>query len=114
MSDAFNEFDDRLRRIDKSRARLKNGYVTVVDRDGLIVVRPKRRRASFPWRGLVFLICGFLGFKALLMASMGFGNYQDRVAKLHEGGLVEVAGGYLMQPDPVSEYLAIQMRPYLK
>ena len=114
MSDAFNEFDDRLRRIDKNRARMKQGYVTVVNRDGLIVTRPRRRRASMPWRGFVFLICGFLGFKALLMASMGFGNYIDRVQKLEQGGVVEIAGAYLMRPDPISEYLALKLRPYLK
>lgn len=114
MSDAFNEFDSRLKRIDRSRSRMKNGYVTVVDRDGLIVTRPKRRKASMPWRGLLLLICGFLGFKALLMANMGFGNYLDRVAKLNQGGLVEQAGAFVMQPDPISENLAIQLRPYLK
>jgi hypothetical protein len=114
MSDAFNEFDERLRRIDENRGRRKNGYVTTVSRDGLIVVRAKARRASFPWRGFLFLTLGFLGFKALLMAGMGFGNYQDQVDKLRQGGLVEYAGSYVMQADPVSEYMAIKLRPYLK
>ena len=114
MSDAFNEFDARLRSIDKKRSRLKQGYVTVVDRDGLIVTKPRRRRPSFPWKGVALLVLGFFGFKALLMAHLGFGNYADRVAKLEQGGLVEWAGSKLMQQDPLSIYLAREFRVWLK
>ena len=114
MSDAFNEFDDRLRRINEKNVRMKGGYVTTVNRDGLIVVRPQRKRSVLPWRGFLFLILGFIGFKTLLMAGLGFGNYQDRVDALNAGGIVERAGAYLMQPDPISHTLAIQVRPYLR
>lgn len=114
MADAFNEFDQRLRRIDRKRSRIKRGYVTVVDRDGLIVTKPRRRRPSFPWKGISILIFGFIGFKALLMAHLGFGVYHDRVETLSEGSMVEVAGAVVMTADPVSTYVAIQLRPYLK
>ncbi|MFY0680610.1 MAG: hypothetical protein JXR13_08575 [Thalassovita sp.] len=114
MADAFNEFDDRLRRIDTKRTKMKRGYVTVVDRDGLIVTKARRKRMAFPWTGILMLVVGFVGFKALLMAHLGFGVYQDRVQLLADGSLVEVAGAMVMKPDPVSTFLAIQARPYLK
>lgn len=114
MADAFNEFDERLRRIDRKRKRLRRGYVTVVGRDGLIVTRPRRMRRSVPARGIAILVVGFLGFKALLMAHLGFGVYLDRVEDLAKGGMVEQGGALLMTPDPVSQFLAIQLRPYLK
>ncbi|SEP74813.1 hypothetical protein [Thalassovita taeanensis] len=114
MADAFNEFDQRLRRIDRSRARLKHGYVTIVDRDGLIVTRPRRVRRGVPLRGLFLLALGFLGFKALLMAHLGFGIYDDRVRGLQDGPAVEQLGAVVMQSDPVSAYIAQQIRPYLR
>ncbi|MCG7493225.1 hypothetical protein [Thalassobius sp. Cn5-15] len=115
MSDAFNEFDNRLRRIDEKNARLKeNGFVTTVNRDGLIVVRPQRKRSVLPWRGLLFLLLGFIGFKTLLLAGIGFATYQERVDDLYAGGVVERAGAFLMQPDPISESLALKVRPYLR
>lgn len=114
MADTFNEFDDRLRRIDRKRARLRRGYVTVVDRDGLIVTKPRRARRALPLRGTFFLVLGFLGFKALLMAHLGSVVYLDRVENLRDGGLVEQVGAVFMAPDPVSENLAARLRPYLK
>lgn len=114
MSEAFNEFDERLRNISRKRARTKNGYVTVVGRDGLILLKPRQRRASFPWKGVMLLGVGFIGFKALLMAHLGFGNYQDRVTELENGGLVEMAGAVIMHQDPLSVYLAKELRPFLK
>ncbi|WP_373051104.1 hypothetical protein, partial [Thalassovita aquimarina] len=96
------------------RTRLRRGYVTVVGRDGLIVTKPRRMRRRFPVRGIMLLALGFMGFKALLMAHLGFGIYLDRVENLQKGGMVEQAGAVLMAPEPVSQLLAVQLRPYLK
>ena len=46
MADMFNQFDDRLRRIEAGRTRLKRGYSLTVDRDGLIVARPRPARQA--------------------------------------------------------------------
>ncbi|WP_323785647.1 hypothetical protein [Thalassovita sp.] len=114
MADTFREFDKRLSRIDRKRSRMKRGYVTVVGRDGLIVTKPRRARRRLPLRGILLLVLGFVGFKAILLAHLGFGIYQDRVESLQGGGLVEQAGAIVMAPDPVSEFMAIRLRPYLK
>lgn len=113
MSDAFFEFDNRLRRINKSRVKLARGYVSVVGDDGLIVVKPKRRRASFHLRALAFVIVGFMGFKVLILAALGQPVYEDRVETLRQGSTVERAGAWVMQPDPVTVLLAQKIRAYL-
>ena len=51
MSDVFQGFDTRLKKIDQKRTKLAKGYVSRVGRDGLIVLRPKRQNRSFPIRG---------------------------------------------------------------
>ncbi|OZB15421.1 MAG: hypothetical protein B7X55_09630 [Rhodobacterales bacterium 34-62-10] len=113
MSDAFYDFDNRLRRIHKSRVKLARGYVSVVGDDGLIVVKPKRRRMGFHLRALAFVIIGFLGFKVMILAALGQAVYADRVDTLREGSTVERAGAWVMQPDPVSVMLAQKIRTYL-
>ena len=113
MSDAFQDFDNRLRRIQKSRVKLANGYVSVVGDDGLIVVKPRRTRRSFSLRVLTFVIVGFLGFKIMILAVLGLPVYQDRVASLQKGSTVEMAGAWLMRADPLSVTLADKLRRYL-
>ncbi|MDX5402302.1 MAG: hypothetical protein LPK02_09005 [Rhodobacterales bacterium] len=113
MSDAFYDFDNRLRRIQKSRVKLAKGYVSVVGDDGLIVVKPQRRRAGFHLRALAFVIIGFMGFKILILAALGQGVYEERVDTLREGSTVERAGAWVMQPDPLSVMAAQKIRAYL-
>lgn len=114
MADMFNQFDDRLRRIEAGRARLKRGYSLTVDRDGLIVARPRPMRRGFPIKGLVLLVAGFFAFKALLIAYLGVVTYQDRVSALQNGATVERAGAWIMQSDPISASLAQKIRLYIR
>lgn len=113
MSDAFFDFDNRLRRINTSRIKLANGYVSVVGDDGLIVVKPRRRRNMLPLRALAFVIIGFMGFKVMILAALGEPVYQDRVETLRAGSTVERAGAWVMQADPISTSVADKVRSYL-
>lgn len=114
MADMYNEFDDRLRRIESSRTRLKRGYSLTVDRDGLIVARPRAARRSLPWKGMLLLVVGFIAFKALLIAYLGVETYNDRVQSLRDGAVIEQVGAWFMQGDQVSTRLAIDLRPYIR
>jgi hypothetical protein len=113
MSDAFYDFDNRLRRIHKSRVKLAKGYVSVVGDDGLIMVKPQRKRSGFPLRALAFVVVGFLGFKIMILAALGLPVYEDRVDTLRGGSTVERAGAWVMQADPVSVMLAQKIRSYI-
>ena len=114
MSDSFQGFDARLKRIDRKHAKLANGYTARVSRDGLIIFRPKRRKPSISLRGIALLIVGFLCFKGIVMAHLGGTVYEDRLAALKEGTIVEQAGAFVMQGDPVTVYVAEKLRPFLR
>lgn len=114
MSNSFEGFDARLKRIDRKHAKLANGYSARVSRDGLIIFRPKRRQRGISLRGVVFLIAGFLSFKGLILGHLGGTVYEDRLASLQQGTFVEQAGAYVMQADPVTSYIADKVRPFLK
>lgn len=114
MNDALDTFDQRLKRISKSRARMRDGYVGQVSKDGLIVFRPKRRRLAFSPRGFALVLLGFVGFKVLIVAHLGLNTYQDRITALQQGSVVENAAAFVMQPDPLTLKAASYLRPYIK
>lgn len=113
MSNTYQGFDERLKRIDRKRAKLSNGYSAKVTSEGLIVFRPKRRRASFSVRGLLFLVVGFFLFKAMILAHLGSTVYDLRVDALKEGTLVEQAGAVIMAKDDVTIAIAQVLRPFV-
>lgn len=112
MSDAFRDFDNRLRRIDRSRVKLSGGYVSVVGRDGLIMIKPRRKRVTLPLRGLFLLLAGGIGLKAMILVGLGAPVYQDRVDDLRDGTVIEQAGAWVMQADPLTVLLAEQINHY--
>lgn len=111
--DGFANFDARLKKIDRTRSRMVGGYSAQVTKQGLIVFRPKRRRTGFSVRGLAFLILGFFLFKGVVLAHLGQTVFDQRVAALNTGTVVEQAGAFVMQSDPVSVQIANQLRPFL-
>jgi hypothetical protein len=113
MSEFTKEFDDRIARIARKHAGRRDGYVGQVNRDGLIVFRPRRRSLSVSPRGVALVVFAFIFFKALIMSHLGFALYHDRIETLRSGSLVEQAGAFVMQPDPATLWLADKMRPYL-
>ena len=114
MSDAFQEFDSRLNSIDRKRTKLAQGYASKVGKDGLIIFRPKRRKSGLPLRGLLYLFLGFTFLKAGIIAHLGAPLYEDRLAQLAQGSIVEQAGAVVMQSDPVSQKLSAYLRPILR
>ncbi|WP_299043149.1 hypothetical protein [uncultured Tateyamaria sp.] len=115
MVETQQDFHNRLTALGRKHAAMANGYVTRMQRDGLVVVKPKRRaRRGFPLRGLVALVAGFFVFKALMLASLGDITYNERVAKLQQGAQLEQMGAKLMQIDPASSYIAGVLDPLVK
>lgn len=114
MTNTYQGFDARLKKIDRNRARLANGYSAKVTKDGLIVFRPKRRSQGFSVRGLAFLVLGFFLFKGMILAHLGGTVYEQRVAALKEGTVVEQAGAFVMKTDNVSATIAQYLRPFVK
>ncbi|WP_342070066.1 hypothetical protein [Yoonia algicola] len=81
---------------------MSNGVVRTINSDGLIVAKPRLYRPRFPLKGLLaVLFLGFL-FKGFLFAYLGEAAYAERVATLQAGTVLEQAGAWVMQADPVT------------
>jgi len=117
MADSFDQFDlfdQRLQRIGQQRQNLSNGYQAVVASDGLVTLKPKRRKRELPVKGLVLLLIGFFAFKGLMLAHLGPQSYDDRVGKLGAGTVIEQAGAWVMQNDVATDWIAKQIGPFLR
>ena len=114
MSESFAGFEARLKKIDRKRSRLAQGYKGTIGRDGLIVFRPARRQRGIPLRAIVLLVVGFFVFKGMVLAHTGAATYGERIDALKSGTMVEQAGAFLMQSDPVTMGIAQYLRPILK
>lgn len=102
-------FHARLREIDQRHKRLSAGYVRLEERDGLLVpVEGVRLRRGMPLRGITLVLAMFLMFKGFLLAYLGPVTYASRVGALENGVLVEKIGGWIMQADPVTHWIAAQ------
>ena len=111
MSLTDNGFETRLRNVQRTRSRMVNGYVSKVGSDGLIVFRPKRRQAHFPWRGLALLIFGVFLFKGLILAQLGDVAYENRVQSLQQGSVLEQVCAGMMFVDPLTQAIALKAKP---
>lgn len=110
MSDPnMSDFYDRVRRYEAMRHQ---GYVP--DATGTLSPPARRRRGSAPRRRsvlgpvLVVLLGGFV-LKGAILQSIGPETYQSRVDRLMAGQGLDRVGGWLMQADPVTRFVAGQI-----
>ncbi len=103
MVETKQNFESRLRVLTRKHRRMSNGYTTRLRGDGLIVVKPKRRKAQFPLKGALLVAFGFFAFKAFMLISLGELTYADRLATLQGGTIIEQGGAWVMQADPVTQ-----------
>lgn len=102
----FDEFDRRMRRIHRRHSKLSHGYVTSINDDGLVVAKPARRGRNATARAAVIVIALILVFKGVVLAQLGPQAYADRVAALKAGSGFDKAGAFIMQPDPITIWIA--------
>jgi len=106
----LEDFGRRVNRINKRHGTTGGGVVTVLSSDGLLVPQPRRSHFRFPWRAVALVAVAFFLLKGLLLAGLGNAEYTDRAVKLQAGTTVEQFGGWAMQPDPVTQWIAEQLR----
>ncbi len=107
------EFDQRVNRLNKKHSKMSHGYRATMRKDGLVVMKPQRVRSAIPAKVLLFCICGFFAFKAFLLSSLGPNGYDHRIDTLSQGTSVEQAGAWIMQVDPMTEFLSVQLNKVL-
>lgn len=107
-------FVQRLNVLGRKHSQMTKGYTTKVGPDGLITVRPKRARIKFPLKSIVIAIFAFIAFKAFMLATSGPLAYQERLASLESGTIVEQFGAKVMAIDPATSALAEKLGPLLR
>ncbi len=110
MVQANVPFDKRLKKIVRRHDKMANGIVRTVNSDGLIVARPRLYKPKFPLKGLMIVLAlGFL-FKGFLLAYLGDVGYSERLTALQSGTVIEQAGAWVMQPDPVTSIVTVAIQ----
>lgn len=107
----YKEFAGRLRRIDKIH-RKGGGF----EADGTLgqshYTAENRERRSLA-RPTLVVVGLFVGYKGLLLASLGEANYMARVARLETGTTGEQIGAFLMRIDPLSGFFGNAIAPLI-
>ena len=98
----FEEFERRMRRINRRHTKLSQGFKTEINNDGLVVAKPHKRRGGATIRGLALIAVIILLFKGFLHAQLGITAYEERVTQLAEGNAVEQIGAWVMTADPIT------------
>lgn len=106
----MKNFYGRLDRIERTHAA--GGGFEAVGTLGMSYYSAQRRRAR---RGawimpVAMVVATVVGLKAGMLATIGPDLYQDRVAMLSQGGLVDQAGAYVLEAGPITVWLSDQMR----
>ena len=114
MIETHDKFIERLTLLGVKHERMTRGYSTRVRNDGLIVVKPRRARIASPFRGLALLLAGFFVFKTFTLAAIGPITYNERLATLESGNLLERGGAWALAIDPLTEALASFTGPVLR
>ncbi|RVT87215.1 hypothetical protein DXV76_03805 [Rhodobacteraceae bacterium CCMM004] len=107
-------FDQRRISIQKRARKLSRGSVATIGADGLIIARPRRHGSGFPW-GTVVAVAGVLLLaKAVMLTHVGPTAYDESVAMLAGGTVVEQAGAWVMQADALTVWLSEQIASLLR
>ena len=100
----LTNFFGRVARIQKARAK-EYGFDATGTLGRSHYSRPAPRRRSVVGPVLFLLVCGFL-LKGVMYQQIGAETYSKRVANLMDGERVDRVGGWLMQVDPVTTFVA--------
>lgn len=116
MVETRDDFAKRLNVLGRKHNKMTNGYTTKVGKDGLIVVKPKRRalRGGGAVKLLLLIALGFFGFKAFTLAAVGPVTYNERLSKLENGTVVEQVGAKALAIDPLTAAVADTVGPVMR
>ena len=108
------QFDRRIASLTKKHQAMSRGYSARLRPDGLIVVKPRRKRLAVSPKAFLMFAAAFFAFKGFLLASLGATTYEQRLERLNAGTSVERAGAWVMQIDPLSQVLAQKLGALLR
>lgn len=100
----MTDFYGRVARIQKARAK-GYGFEATGTLGRSYYTKPSTRKRSVLGPIVFLAVCGFL-LKGVMYQQIGAETYKIRVADLRAGEGVDRVGGWLMQADPVTIYVA--------
>ncbi len=112
MVETKDHFVQRLSGLQRKHA--KSGVYTRVDNNGVLIIKAKRSRFYFPYKGLALLVVSFFVLKAFMLSVNGPDTYGDRLAILENGTIVEAMGAKLLGVDAATQMLADKIGPLLR
>ncbi|WP_353473150.1 hypothetical protein PVT71_03720 [Salipiger sp. H15] len=113
MESALRSFERRQRAIKEKHRKLAQGYVTKVNRNGVIEHRPIRKLPVPRLRILLFALLGLLAFKGVMLANLGAANYSEHVARLSDGSVADKLGSWVLGVDPATLWIAMHLQALL-
>lgn len=114
MLGGHNSFERRVQMIDRANRKAPKTRTNFVGPDGLVITRRRRSTPAVSPRGVLYLLCGFVLFKAIAVAQFSEAGYTERVEKLKAGTLIEQAGAVILQPDRFSVALGKNIAPFIR
>lgn len=107
MTNQQDMFDERYRRVLKRHRQLSRGYVTKLEKTGVLVHKPMKHAREFVSFSALLLPFGILFLlKAAIVTVLGEEGYRQQVDLLREGGFIEQMGAVFMQIDPITAPLS--------
>ncbi len=113
MESALRSFERRQRAVTQKHRKLAQGYITKVNRNGVIEHKPVRKLKTPPLGGLLIALTGFLAFKGVMLANLGTANYAQHVEVLAEGSIADKLGAWVLGVDPVTLWLGVHLQSLL-
>ena len=112
MADSnMSDFYRRVDRIQKARAK-GYGFEAPGTLGRSYYYRPRAQRRGILGPVLLLLAAVFF-MKGLMISQIGPADYQGRVDRLRAGQGIEPLGGWVMQIDPVSSFVAEKLGPMI-
>lgn len=115
MSNAISPtFAARTRRIRRNNRMVAKASELHIGPDGLLTVRRRRQvKGGTLLRGLIFFVFILFAAKAVMLVSVGTSAYAQSLSVLDGGNAFERAGGFIMQADSLTRFLAAGLTPLL-
>ncbi|MDD9728366.1 hypothetical protein PVW46_00440 [Mameliella sp. AT18] len=113
MDDAQRSFHKREQALRRKHIRMSQGYVTRMNRNGVIEQVPQSRMSGFGLHLVLRLAVAVMLFKMVALAWLGDAIYTGHVERLSQGVFYEKAGAWILQVDPVTRMLADFLAPVM-
>lgn len=104
----YQQFRGRLARLDRMHRR-GQGFEAPGTLGRSYYTRATSRRIPL-WRSLGVMAMAVLVIKALILAQIGALDYNERLARASGDSWVQQTAVYIMQIDPITEWMATEMR----